>query len=163
MVKVKNVEDGQDVYLVNVEEKSICCGSIVKKPHEATMFVSARGDIKVKVKDFGELIFTSSEEAEHYLFRDVLKSLEKDKGKVNVECCTEEGFKNKDEVDLRSDIFLELEKGECLDDVLLFVEKLTGKKIGHGIVAAVTFYDGDILYVPVSRNKKIGLLFIRMN
>lgn len=34
MVKVKNLEDGQDVYLVNVEEKSICCGSIVKKPRQ---------------------------------------------------------------------------------------------------------------------------------
>ena len=163
MVKVKNLEDGQDVYLVNVEEKSICCGSIVKKTHEATMFVSARGDIKVKVKDFDELIFTSVEEAEHYLFekidKDVLNSIEKNKGKSSVECSTEEENKNEGEVDIRSDIVLELEKGDCLDDVLLFVEKLTEKEVGYGIVIAVAFHDGDILYVPVFRNKKMGLPF----
>lgn len=163
MVKVKNLEDGQDVYLVNVEEKSICCGSIVKKPHEATMFVSARKDIEVKVKDFDELIFTSVEEAEHYLFekidKGVLKSTEKDKGKISVGRSTEEDIENKDKIDSRSDIVLELEKDGCSDDVLLFVEKLTNKEIGHGIVIAVVFHDGDILYVPVFRNKKMGLPF----
>lgn len=163
MVKVKNLEDGQDVYLVNVEEKSICCGSIVKKPHEATMFVSARKDIKVKVKDFDELIFTSVKEAEHYLFekidKGVLKSTEKDKGKVSLGCGTEEKGENGCEVDSRSDIVLELEKGDCLDDVLLFVEKLTEEDVGRGIVIAVDFHDEYILYVPVFRNKKMGLPF----
>lgn len=158
MVKVKELKDGQDAYLVSVDEGALYAGVIVKKPHEATLFVSNLGDIKVKVRDFEAILFTSAEKAEKFLFEEIDKS-----GSVeepNIESKESENnidFEDGDsDVDPRSSIILELEENEHLEEINSFVEKLNSEEVCCGVVITVVTYEGDVFYLPVYRNKKIG-------